>query len=115
MELAHDMEAERQLAQRQNSAQGAGWSRRRAGGPLGEREFGPIPEFHALRTAGTTYVEYETGEREYYRLTEDQDEVNNLLNKTPADKIQSASRQVQELSAGASSKERQLENHPGIH
>lgn len=39
---------------------------------------GAIPEFHALRTATHTYVEYVTGERELYDLAADPFELNNL-------------------------------------
>ena len=37
-----------------------------------------IPEFQGLRTAGYTYVEYATGEKELYDLTKDPDELTNL-------------------------------------
>jgi hypothetical protein len=33
---------------------------------------------HALRSHDGLYVEYVTGEREFYRLTEDPDEIDNL-------------------------------------
>jgi hypothetical protein len=42
-----------------------------------EREFGGIPEFHAVRTANGLYAEYITGEREFYRLDYDPSEVSN--------------------------------------
>lgn len=39
---------------------------------------GKIPEFQGIRTAGYAYVEYATGERELYNLSNDPDELNNL-------------------------------------
>ena len=39
---------------------------------------GKIPEFQGIRVAGYTYVEYSTGERELYDLTQDPWELNNL-------------------------------------
>jgi hypothetical protein len=41
-------------------------------------EFGNIPNLHALRSRDGLYVEYITGEREFYRLTEDPDEIDNI-------------------------------------
>jgi arylsulfatase A-like enzyme len=42
------------------------------------KEFGNIPNLHALRSRDGLYVEYITGEREFYRLTEDPDEIDNI-------------------------------------
>jgi arylsulfatase A-like enzyme len=39
---------------------------------------GRIPEFQGVRIAGYTYVEYVTGERELYDLSNDPDELNNI-------------------------------------
>jgi arylsulfatase A-like enzyme len=41
-----------------------------------------IPEFQALRTGSTIYVEYETNEREFYRLQNDPFELENLYPTT---------------------------------
>lgn len=49
---------------------------------LGVREFGLIPEYKAIRAPEGTYVEYLTGEREFYRLTEDPSQVDNLAGNT---------------------------------
>ena len=38
-----------------------------------------IPEFQGLRADGYTYVEYITGEKEFYDLSKDPDELNNLI------------------------------------
>jgi len=40
-----------------------------------------IPEFHGLRGIGYVYVEYETGEKEFYDLSKDPYELNNLAAK----------------------------------
>lgn len=51
------------------------------GGRGGAQGAGPnaIPEYHALRTSRYTYVEYVTGEREFYDLTQDPHELNNAV------------------------------------
>lgn len=43
------------------------------------KEFGNIPNLHALRSHDEIYVEYVTGEKEFYRLTEDPDEIDNIV------------------------------------
>ncbi len=42
-----------------------------------------IPEFMRLRLAGYTCVEYETGERELYNVSEDPEELRNLAGSAP--------------------------------
>jgi N-acetylglucosamine-6-sulfatase len=44
---------------------------------LGKASLSAIPEFQGLRTAGYTYVEYATGEKELYDLTQDPDQLVN--------------------------------------
>ncbi len=44
---------------------------------------GNPPSYEAIRTADTTYVEYADGEREYYDLKSDPDELNNLAATPP--------------------------------
>jgi arylsulfatase A-like enzyme len=44
----------------------------------GKAALSNIPEFQGLRVAGFTYVEYSTGEKELYDLTQDPDELTNL-------------------------------------
>lgn len=44
---------------------------------------GNIPAWRAVRTADYKYVEYETGERELYRLTDDPYEIRNLHGRKP--------------------------------
>jgi arylsulfatase A-like enzyme len=46
--------------------------------PSGPVAPGKIPEFQGLRVANYTYVEYSTGERELYNLSQDPEELNNL-------------------------------------
>ncbi len=46
-----------------------------------------IPEFHGLRGNGFTYVEYVTGEKEFYDLTKDPYELHNLVTKLDADSL----------------------------
>ena len=57
----------------------------------------PIPEFHALRTAQQTYVEYATGERELYDIGKDPYELNNLASKATQGTIQVLSNQLKQL------------------
>ena len=42
-----------------------------------------IPEYHGLRTAKYTYVEYDTGERELYDLSRDPSELTNIAATAP--------------------------------
>ena len=42
-----------------------------------------IPEYHGLRTAKYTYVEYDTGERELYDLSRDPAELKNIVASAP--------------------------------
>lgn len=44
---------------------------------------GAPPSYEALRTADALYVEYRTGEREYYDLTRDPDELDNRVAEAP--------------------------------
>jgi arylsulfatase A-like enzyme len=68
--------------------------------PLGgTREFGGrIPQYHALRHPDASFVEYVTGEREYYRLVSDPYEINNLVSTTPTSTIKAESTRAGELS-----------------
>ncbi len=56
--------------------------RRRGGRAARKRkhggEAGGIPELHALRSKDRVYIEYVTGEREFYSLSKDPDQVSNL-------------------------------------
>jgi hypothetical protein len=45
---------------------------------------GNPPTYEAMRTATTLYVEYADGEREYYDLATDPDELTNLATQLPA-------------------------------
>lgn len=44
---------------------------------------GAPPSYNALRLPGALYVEYDTGEKEYYDLTKDPDDLNNLAKSLP--------------------------------
>jgi hypothetical protein len=71
-----------------------------------------IPEFHALRGKSTTYVEYTTGEQEYYNDQEDPDQVNNLAGSANKDRkaIESAKQSVDQLKTSGAAAARALEN-----
>ena len=74
--IDHDQSAKIQNAKRTASQQ-----RRQARQSLaGDR----IPEFHGLRTNDYTYVEYITGEREFYDLKNDPAQLNNLAETVKA-------------------------------
>ena len=79
-----------------------GGRRRSFGGAGGAPEFGPIPEYKAIRAPENTYVEYVTGEREFYRLIEDPFEVNNMTGDSG----------VKGLEEKFSQAIRRLSNHP---
>lgn len=76
---------------------------------------GRIPEYHALRTAHSTYVEYVTGEREFYALDGDLDEVNNLAAGQNAaakkeHELAAHSKHLEKLKSAAGAASRSLEN-----
>jgi arylsulfatase A-like enzyme len=48
---------------------------------------GDPPSYEAIRTADAVYVEYADGEREYYDVRSDPDELKNLASSLPADKL----------------------------
>lgn len=48
---------------------------------------GDPPTYQAIRTASKLYVEYGAGQREYYDLAKDPDELHNLVGKLPAAKL----------------------------
>ena len=56
-----------------------------------------IPEYHAIRTAQYTYVEYVTGERELYDLHDDPYELKNIAAKAKPELLQSLSVQLKQL------------------
>jgi len=62
----------------------------------GGGEMGGIPEYHALRSPDSTYVEYVTGEREFYKLTDDPDQINNLATQQK-DTLKPLSDQLKEM------------------
>jgi arylsulfatase A-like enzyme len=69
-----------------------------------------VPQYRALRSRDRTFVEYVTGEKELYHLTEDPDELNNLVDKTSRTVIESVSGEVQRLSTSAAQAARHLES-----
>ncbi len=76
---------------------------------------GRIPEYHALRTTHSTYVEYVTGEREFYALDGDLDEVNNLAAGQNAaakkeHELAVHSKHLEKLKSAAGAASRALEN-----
>ena len=50
---------------------------------LPTRGAGNPPSYEAIRTRRALYVEYETGEREYYNLIRDPFELNNIVDRLP--------------------------------
>jgi len=82
--------------------------RRRRGGA---GEMGGIPELHGLRGKETTYVEYTTGEKEYYNDKDDPDQVVNLAGSPKRDKkaIDSARDCLIQLKTSSASAARALE------
>ena len=58
---------------------------------------GGIPEFHGLHGDGYIYVEYVTGEKEFYDLTKDPYELNNLASKLDTETLKVLSARVGEL------------------
>jgi len=75
-------------------------------------ELSGIPEFHGLRAKGSTYVEYSTGEREYYVLKDDPDEITNIAGTPNVDKksSESAKDRVEKLKMSAGAAARALED-----
>ncbi|HTE83331.1 MAG TPA: sulfatase [Dehalococcoidia bacterium] len=60
-----------------------------------------IPEFHGLRTANYTYVEYTTGERELYDIAADSEELNNLAKSADPSLIAGLHQLLSDLSSCA--------------
>jgi arylsulfatase A-like enzyme len=58
---------------------------------------GNPPSYEAMRTAQFLYVEYETGEREYYDLADDPYELHNLAGKLSAQQVAKLHRQLMSL------------------
>jgi len=58
-----------------------------------------IPEFHGLRVARYTYVEYATGEKELYDLAKDPDELENLAGSADPTMLAALHRRLEALRA----------------
>jgi arylsulfatase A-like enzyme len=58
---------------------------------------GVPPSYEAIRTANALYVEYVTGDREYYNLRTDPYEIHNLIHQTPASVLTAMSRWLHAL------------------
>ncbi len=71
-----------------------------------------IPEFQGLRTAGYTYVEYDTGERELYDIVKDPDELVNMAGKAPQALLDTLHQRLQDLRQCASDTCRSNEDKP---
>ncbi len=56
-----------------------------------------IPEFHGIRGNGFVYVEYATGEKEFYDLTKDPYELNNLAAKLDPETLKALTDRVSKL------------------
>ena len=72
---------------------------------------GGIPELHAIRTPDSTFVEYITGEREYYNLKDDEAQANNLANTLDEKQLKEKSDLLDALKKGAGAAVRQTETH----
>jgi arylsulfatase A-like enzyme len=71
-----------------------------------------IPEFHGIRTANYTYVEYVTGERELYDINADPEELNNLIASADPSLLSVLHQRVASLSACSVDACRSAENQP---
>jgi arylsulfatase A-like enzyme len=71
-----------------------------------------IPEYHGLRTARYTYVEYETGERELYDLSRDPSELNNIALTTPRPMLRKLHRRLRALERCSGAACRRLDRLP---
>jgi arylsulfatase A-like enzyme len=76
------------------------------------REFGGIPELHAIRTRNALYTEYVTGEREYYKLDIDPSEISNCATTTNAVETGAYFDRIGALKASSGKNVRQLESAP---
>ena len=71
-----------------------------------------IPEFHGLRGPGYVYVEYITGEKEFYDLSKDPYELNNLVSRLPRDTLQALVTRVNQLATCKADTCRAAEDQP---
>ncbi|MEP6984975.1 MAG: sulfatase [Chloroflexota bacterium] len=71
-----------------------------------------IPEFHGIRGEGYVYVEYETGEKEFYDLTKDPYELHNLAAKLDPATLKALSDRVSALVICKADACRAAENQP---
>ncbi len=69
-----------------------------------------IPEFHALRTAAYTYVEYVTGERELYDLKNDAQQLTNIASQADPKLLESLAARLKALRTCAANTCRTFEN-----
>jgi arylsulfatase A-like enzyme len=99
-------------ASTEQPATGKGKRRQRRRRKGGGGNAGGIPEYHALRGNSMTYVEYTTGEQEYYDDQQDPDQVINLAGSANKDKkaIESAKERVDKLKSSGAAAARALEN-----
>lgn len=80
--------------------------------PSGPVAPGKIPEFHGLRVAGYTYVEYTTGEKELYNLSQDPYELNNLAQSADPALLATLHQRLDALRDCAGDACRQAESQP---
>ncbi|SDT16593.1 sulfatase family protein [Microlunatus soli] len=66
---------------------------------------GDPPTYQAIRTADQLYVEYGAGQREYYDLAKDPDELHNLIGTMPAAKVAPVKKALAALRSCHGSKE----------
>jgi arylsulfatase A-like enzyme len=71
-----------------------------------------IPEFHGLRGLGYVYIEYVTGEKEFYDITKDPYELHNLASKLDPDTAKALSDRVAALVKCKADSCRAAENQP---
>ncbi len=71
-----------------------------------------IPEFHGIRGEGWVYVEYKTGEKEFYDITKDPYELNNLASKLDPDTAKALADRVAKLVTCKAETCRSFEDQP---
>ena len=71
-----------------------------------------IPEFHGIRGSNYVYVEYKTGEKEFYDLTTDPYELNNIVGKLDRTTLEALVARVDQLATCHADTCRAAEDQP---
>ncbi len=78
----------------------------------GERPELNTPPFKAIRTSDTLYAEYDTGEREFYDLTIDPYQLDNIVDQVPEPVLSEYGQRLDALGECVASDCRSLEDEP---